>query len=69
MKIPDIAYACIMQLQTRIMVLTLQFTMPALGCEGGIMQNQYAKQRLKPVFYFYFDIFIFENKSSRGKCN
>jgi hypothetical protein len=28
--------------------------------EGGIMQNQYAKQRLKPVFYFYFDIFIFE---------
>jgi hypothetical protein len=37
--------------------------------EGGIMQNQYAKQRLKPVFYFYFDIFIFENKSSRGKCN
>ena len=35
MKIPDKAYACNMQLQTRIMVLTLQFTMPALGCIGN----------------------------------
>jgi len=30
--------------------------------EGGIMQS-------KVVFYFHFDIFIFENKVAGGKCN
>ena len=30
--------------------------------EGGILQN-------KAIFYFHFDIFIFENKVSGGKCN
>jgi hypothetical protein len=30
--------------------------------EGGILQN-------KAVFYFHFDIFIFENKVAGGKCN
>ena len=35
--------------------------------EGGILQNQYAKQSLK--FYINFDIFIFENKVAEGKCN
>jgi hypothetical protein len=32
--------------------------------EGGILQNQYAKQS---VFYFHFHIFIFENKVGRGE--
>ena len=36
--------------------------------EGGILQNQYTKQSSTLfVFYFHFDIFIFENKVAWGK--
>jgi len=34
--------------------------------EGGILQNQYTN---KAIFYFHFDVFIFENKVARENGN